>query len=124
MVSVIRGNDNFDSADQAPSTWTSSTFAWVRDNTYTITHNVGEVPKAFSVEYVCVAAIYGYAVGDTLFNMGERYSNWGQIVVKPTSTTVKLAMLDAGILIRRQDSQATASMASSTNFHVRLNLLW
>jgi hypothetical protein len=105
------------------NSWTSSTFAWVKDTTYSFTHDLGVAPKAFSVEYVCVSAIYGYAVGDTLFNMGERYSNWGQIVLQPTSTTVKMAMLDAGILIRRQDQQTTASVQYSTNFHVRLNLL-
>jgi len=122
MVSVIRGDDNFDSAE-ALSTWTSSTFAWAIDTTYSFTHDLGVAPKAFSVEYVCVTAIYGYAVGDTAFNMNERYSNWGQIVLKPTSTTVKMAMLDAGILVRRQDTQSTVSFANSTYFHVRLNLL-
>ena len=104
------------------NSWTSSTFAWAKDTTYSFTHDLGVAPKAFSVEYVCVSPIYGYAVGDTLFNMGERYSNWGQIVLKPTSTTVKLAMLDSGILIRRQDSQSTTSQTLSTYFHVRLNL--
>jgi len=104
------------------NSWTSSTIAWAKDTTYSLTHNLGVVPKAFSVEYVCVSPIYGYAVGDTLFNMGERYSNWGQIVLKPTSTTVKLAMLDAGILIRRDDSQTTVAQTLNTYFHVRLNL--
>ena len=104
------------------NSWTSSTIAWAKDTTYSLTHNLGVAPKTFSVEYVCVSPIYGYAVGDTLFNMGERYSNWGQIVLQPTSTTVKLAMLDSGILIRRQDSQSTTSQTLSTYFHVRLNL--
>ncbi len=123
MVSVIRGDDNFDSSVEGLKVYTSDEIAWVKDTTYTINHTLGVVPKAFSVEYVCKVAVYGFAVGDTLFNMNERYSNWGQIVRNPTSSTVKLSMLDGGILIRRNDSESTVSNTNNTYFNVRVNLI-
>ena len=123
MVSVLRGDDNFDSGVVGFRSWTSNEIAWVKDTTYTITHGLGVIPKAFSVEYVCKVAVYGYAVGDTMFNMGERYSNWGQVVRLPTSTTVKLSMLEAGILFRRNDQETTVSNTTNGYFNVRVNLL-
>ncbi len=105
------------------SSWTSNEIAWVKDTTYTITHGLGVIPKAFSVEYVCKVAIYGYAVGDTMFNMGDRYNGWGQYVRLPTSTTVKLSMIEAGIIVRRNDQETTAANSTSAYFNVRVNLL-
>ena len=103
--------------------WTSNEIAWVKDTTYTITHGLGVIPKAFSVEYVCTVAIYGYAVGDTMFNMAERYNGWGQVVRVPTSTTVKLSMLESGINLRRNDAETTVAFTTNSNFNVRVNLL-
>tara|TARA_R110001606_G_scaffold180670_1_gene327368 strand:+ start:181 stop:723 length:543 start_codon:yes stop_codon:yes gene_type:complete len=103
--------------------WTSNEIAWVKDTTFTITHGLGVIPKAYSVEYVCKVAVYGYAVGDTMFNMGERYSGWGQYVGVPTSTTVKLFMVESGIIIRRNDQDTNVSNTTNGYFNVRVNLL-
>tara|TARA_B110000977_G_scaffold21879_1_gene26283 strand:+ start:686 stop:1060 length:375 start_codon:yes stop_codon:yes gene_type:complete len=123
MVSVLRGDDNFDSSVVNLRSWTSGNINWARNTSYTINHTLGVVPKAFSVEYVCVSPYVGYAVGDTVFNMAERYANWGQYVMLPTSTTVKLSMLSAGITYRRNDIEGGISNSNSTYFHVRVNLL-
>lgn len=119
MASYIRGNDNFDSNN----TWRSSNLTWAAGGTYTTSHSLGVVPSSIMFELVCVGAEDGYSVGDVpVIHSGERYSNWGLMVIHNLSNEIRWGVFSQGIIIR-PDTSSSANSISTSNFRVRLVLM-
>ena len=123
MVSVIRGNDNFDTASPGLATWTSGNNTWAAGGTYTLSHSLGTMPKSVQVEFVCVVAVNNYSVGDVhVLHSGERYADWGLALINVTSSTIKWGIYSSGIIFRNSATY-TSNGQSPSYWRVRFALV-
>jgi len=125
VASVIRGDDNFDTASPGMASWTSGDLAYVHNGTYTISHPLGVIPKAIQIEVVCYFAIHGYSLGDVL-TIGQGISDYeeqrGVQIVAMTDSTLKYGVYSAGLMFRAFDSTSVYSRAVS-RWRLRFTLI-
>jgi len=129
MGSVIRGVDDFDSdtyIDNIPAgleVVTTGNMSWGSNGTYTTSHSLGRQPVATQIELVCVSSQHGYPTGAVLhLGSGERYSNWGVVVMNCTSSSIRWGTNSSGIIVRHHNS-GSAQVFGTGNWRVRLRII-
>lgn len=82
---------------------------------YSITHNLGDIPNFFHIEFECTTAEHGYSIGNiAIVSSAFSRSHYNFFIQDVTTTTAEVGIGSSGIIIRHKTDGTIAVITNGS----------